>query len=83
VIGRLRLIEGGQGPVVEAAKEVQEAHRKVILARAQQGSTGIPAEVMRAARGAEQHFVLTAQQELSLNAYSRKADATAMPGLEG
>ena len=33
VIGRLRLLEGGQSPLVDAASEVQEAHRKLVLAR--------------------------------------------------
>jgi hypothetical protein len=68
VIGQLRLLEGGQGPIVEAAKGVQEAHRKLVLARARGGSAGVPPELMETARGAERQFTRVAHQELSLSA---------------
>lgn len=67
VIGRLRLLEGGRGPLVEAAREVQEAHRKLVLARVRRRSGSVPTEVMEAAREAERDFILIAHHELRLS----------------
>lgn len=67
VIGQLRLLEGGHGALVEVAKDVQEAHRRLVLARVRRQSTGVPPEVMEAARRAERNFILIAYHEPRLS----------------
>lgn len=72
VLGRLLLLEGGQGPLVEAAREVQQVHRDLVLARAREPSSSVPPKAIEAALRAEQDFILIAHRELSLDLPQRR-----------
>jgi hypothetical protein len=66
VVAELRLLEGGETPIYQAAAAVQAAARQMFLARSRQPEGPLPVSVVEAAREAERAFVRVAHQELEL-----------------
>jgi len=75
VLGRLLLLEGGQGPLVEAARESSASAPRPCSGRegAREPSSSVPPKAIEAALRAEQDFILIAHRELSLDLPQRRS----------